>query len=161
MLVAALSLLLATAFPSSSRTSWMTPESFRLVIGMPYEEAAKALGDSGWVMKPGRHENEYVVDYTEDKAMTLEFRKNRLRSVRFELFALIPDIRKAFTEQRELLRRRHGSPKKIANAKSVVIYDDRLPNIMVVLSDDPKTEYGKKGVGFLAVRYFDPSAVSH
>ena len=38
----------------------------------------------------------------------------------------------------------------------VVVYDDRLPNIMVVLSADPKSEYGRKGIGYLAVRYYDP-----
>jgi hypothetical protein len=27
---------------------------------------------------------------------------------------------------------------------------------MVVLSDDPQSRYGKKGVGYLAVRYYDP-----
>ena len=135
----------------------MSPESFRLIIGMPRGDVMKTLGESGWMLKPGRHENEYVVDYTEDKAMTLEFRKDRLRSVRFEFFAFIPDVRKAFTEQQELLRKKHGAPKKRSKLKSIVIYDDRLPNIMVVLSDDPKSEYGKKGVGYLAVRYYDPA----
>ena len=154
-----LALLLATAFPSATQTSWMTPESFRLIIGMPREEVQKALIDSGWTMKPGRHDNEYVVDYTDDKALTLEFRKDRLRSVRFEFFAFIPEVRKAFSEQQELLRKKHGTPRKGAKSKSVVIYDDRLPNIMVVLSDDPKSEYGKKGIGYLAVRYYDPVVV--
>ena len=27
---------------------------------------------------------------------------------------------------------------------------------MVVLSADPKSDYGKKGFGYLAVRYYDP-----
>ncbi len=156
MIASFLTLLLATSFPSSSKTSWMTPESFRLTIGMSRAEAVKTLETSGWTVKRGRADSELVVDYSEDKAMTLEFRRNRLRSVRFELFALIPEIRLAFTEQQALLRKAHGEPKKNVKSKSVVIYDDRLPNIMVVLSDDPKSDYGKKGFGYLAVRYFDP-----
>ena len=34
-----LALLLSTPFPSSSRTAWMRPESFRLSIGMARTEA--------------------------------------------------------------------------------------------------------------------------
>lgn len=156
MTITIFALLVATAFPSSTRTSWMTPESFRLAIGMPKAEAVKALETSGWTLKKGRHENEVVVDYSEDKALTLEFDRDRLRSVRFELFALLPDIRVAFSEQRTLLRKAHGTPRKALKSSAVVLYDDRLPNIMVVLSDDPKSQYGRKGFGYLAVRYYDP-----
>ena len=149
-----IALVLATAFPSTSRTSWMTPQSFHLTIGMTREETVRALETKGWPAKKGRTADEMVVDYSDDKALTLEFRKGRLRSVRFELFAMLPDVRAAFEEQKSLLRTIHGEPKK--SRKSVVVYDDRLPNILVVLSDDPKSDYGKKGVGYLAVRYFDP-----
>ena len=155
-MISVIALLLATSFPSSTKTSWMAPESFRLVIGMSRIEAKNTLETSGWELKPGRNEDEVVIDYDEDKAMTLEFSRERLHSIRFELFALIPEIRKAFDEQQTLLRRVHGAPKKTVKSKSVVIYDDRLPNIMVVLSDDPRSEYGKKGLGYLAVRYYDP-----
>lgn len=156
MLALALSLLLATPFPSSSKTSWMSPQSFRLVIGMSRPDAVGVLKDSGWEVKAGRNDDEAVVDYSDERAMTLEFRRNRLHSVRFELFGMLPDVRAAFEEQRSLLRKLHGEPKKSKRARSVIVYDDRLPNIMVVLSDDPRSEYGKKGVGYLAVRYYDP-----
>lgn len=156
MILSLITLFLATSFPSAAKTSWMAPESFRLVIGMSRIEATKALESSGWTVKPGRNDDEAVVDYADDKAMTLEFSRERLHSIRFELFALIPEIRKAFNEQQKLLRKTHGEPKKTVKSKSVVLYDDRLPNIMVVLSDDPKSEYGKKGLGYLAVRYYDP-----
>lgn len=153
-----LALLLATAFPSTSQTSWMSPQSFRLVIGMTRADAVKSLAGSGWSVKEGRDGNELVVDYSDDKAMTLEFKRDRLRSVRFELFAMLPQIRVAFLEQKQFLLKTHGLPKK-TNEKSVLIYDDRLPNIMVVLSADPKSGYGQKGIGFLAVRYYDPVVV--
>ncbi|HEY3056291.1 MAG TPA: hypothetical protein VGK31_10215 [Thermoanaerobaculia bacterium] len=149
-------LLLVSSFPSNSKTSWMTPQSFRLVIGMSRADAEKTLHDAGWTVKRGKDDNEAVVDYSEDKALTLEFNRDRLRSVRFELFAILPEIRAAFAEQKSLLKKAHGNPKPTVHSESIVVYDDRLPNIMVVLSDDPKTDYGKKGFGYLAVRYYDP-----
>ena len=152
----ALLVLALVAFPSSSRTSWMTPQSFRLLIGMTRADALKTLLDSGWTVKPGRNNDEVVIDYSDDKSLTLEFKTDRLRSVRFELFAVLPEIRQAFAEQKAILHKAHGAPKKSVRSQSIIVYDDRLPNIMVVLSDDPKSDYGKKGVGYLAVRYYDP-----
>ncbi|HVS30173.1 MAG TPA: hypothetical protein VMS98_01845 [Thermoanaerobaculia bacterium] len=151
-----LTLLLATAFPSASKTSWMTPQSFRLTIGMARGAAVQTLMESGWTLKPGRNEDEVVIDYSAEKALTLEFSRERLRSVRFELFALLPEVQAAFFEQKTYLQKAHGEPKRNVRSKSIVLYDDRLPNIMVVVSADPKTEYGRKGFGYLAVRYYDP-----
>ncbi|GAC1430151.1 MAG: hypothetical protein NVSMB68_02410 [Thermoanaerobaculia bacterium] len=148
---------LVVSFPSSNKTSWMTPQSFRLTIGMKRADAEKTLRDAGWSPKPGKDRNQLVVDYSEDKSMTLDFRRDRLRSLRFELFALIPDIRAAFDEEKSTLRKEHGNPKSL-KSPSILVYDDRLPNIVVVLSDNPRSEYGKKGVGYLAVRYYDPVA---
>ena len=150
-----LSFLLATAFPSATKTSWMSPQAFRLMIGMTRPEAVQVLESSGWTVKQGRNDDEVIIDYSDGKAMTLEFRKNRLKSVRFELFAFLPEVRAAFDERRQLLEKELGTAKR-ATSRSVVVYDDRLPNIMVVLHDDPKSEYGQKGLGYLAVRYFDP-----
>lgn len=145
--------LLATTFPSGSKTAWMRPEAFRLRIGMGRGEAVRAL--KAWNPKPGKDANEVVVDYAGDKAMTLEFRKDRLRSIRFELFAFIPDVRKAFDEEKQRLQDTVGTPRKAS--KKVLVYDNALPNVMVVLSDDVKSEQGKKGIGLLAVRYYDPT----
>lgn len=156
MPIAVLILALVSSFPSNSKTSWMTPQSFRLLIGMPRADAVKTLLDSGWAVKPGRNNDEVVIDYSDDKSLTLEFKQERLRSVRFELFAILPEIRQAFAEQRDFLQKEHGAPKKAAKSSSIIVYDDRLPNIMVVLSADPKSDYGKKGIGYLAVRYYDP-----
>lgn len=158
MFLLSLVLAVTAAFPSNSKTSWMTPQSFRLVIGMNRADAEKTLRESGWSLKPGRNHDESIIDCAEDRALTLEYKDDRLRSVRFELFGMIPEVRKAFTEQKEMLEKEHGAPKKAGKSKSIIVYDDRLPNIMVVLSDDPESEYGKKGVGFLAVRYYDPVA---
>lgn len=149
---ALLALLLLTAFPSSSKTSWMRPESFRLSIGMSRTAAEQAL--EKWNPKKGKDSDEIVVDYAEDKSITLEFKKERLRSIRFELFEYLPAIRQSFEEERKYLLDAQGQPPKAT--KSILIYDNALPNVMVVVSDDPNTEQGKKGLGVLAVRYFDP-----
>jgi hypothetical protein len=145
-------LLLLTAFPSNSRTGWMRPDSFRLVIGMPRAQAEEVL--EKWAPKAGRDSNELVVDYADDKAMTLEFKKNRLASVRFELFEYLGAVRLAFDEEKQYLAEALGTPRKAT--KSILIYDNALPNVMVVVTDDPTSEQGKKGLGVLAVRYYDP-----
>lgn len=147
-------LLLATSFPSSSQTSWMRPESFRLAIGMTRGEALQVLSQGGWDSKPGRDANEVVVDYAGDKSLTLEFQRDRLRSIRFELFAFLNDSRRAFDEERQHLAKARGTAKRATSA--LLIYDEALPNVMVVLANDPKSEHGKKGLGLLAVRYYDP-----
>ena len=144
--------LLLTAFPSSDQTSWMRLESFRLTIGMTRDEAIEAIRN--WNPKKGKDQNEVVVDYSGDKALTLEFKNDRLHSVRFELFAFLPQIRKAFGEEQAFLLKARGTPRKAT--KSVLIYDTALPNVMVVVTDNPKSEQGKKGLGTLAVRYYDP-----
>jgi hypothetical protein len=145
-------LLLATSFPSTSRTSWMRPDAFRLAVGMPRAEVVRALDK--WASKAGKDKNELVVDYSEDKSLTLEFKNDRLTSVRFEYFAYLNGIRGAFDEERTYLREAHGEPRLAT--KSILVYDNTLPNVMVVVTDDPKTEQGKKGLGVLAVRYYDP-----
>ncbi|HVE70225.1 MAG TPA: hypothetical protein VNI54_02565 [Thermoanaerobaculia bacterium] len=153
-MAALLALLLAIVQPAS-RTDWMRPESFHLAIGMKRADAVGAL--RAWNPKQGRDPNELVVDYSADKSLTLEFRRERLHAVRFELFMLLPQARAAFEEHRAFLRGRLGEPRK--STKSVLIYDNRLPNVMVVVADDPKSAQGKKGLGVLAVRYYDPARV--
>lgn len=144
-------LLLAVTTPAA-KTDWMRLESFHLAIGMQRAEALDAL--RAWSPKKGKSADEIVVDYTHDKSLTLEFRKNRLRSVRFELFVFLPEVRKVFDEQRTYLMTAMGEPRK--SAKSVLIYDNALPNVMVVVNDDPQSAQGKQGLGVLAVRYYDP-----
>ena len=154
-MTALLALLLTIVQPAASRTDWMRPESFHLAIGMKRAEAIGAL--KAWNPKPGKDGTEVVVDYASDKSLTLEFRKERLHAIRFELFMLLPQVRQAFEEHRAFLRGKLGEPRKAT--KSVLIYDNALPNVMVVVADDPKSEQGKKGLGVLAVRYYDPAIV--
>jgi hypothetical protein len=144
--------LLLIAFPSTSKTSWMRLESFHLAIGMTRDEVVKVIAP--WNPKFGKDHDEIVVDYDGDKAMTLQMRDDRLRSVRFELFVFLPEARKVFDEQKAYLREAFGAPRKATS--SILIYDNALPNVMVVMTNDPKSENGKKGLGVLAVRYYDP-----
>jgi hypothetical protein len=155
MLFALLALFLANPFPSTSKTSWMRPESFHLQIGLSRAETLKRLGEGGWKTKAGKNGNELVVDYSDADSITLQFRKKRLKALRFEHFAFLQEARSAFDEEKAYLRDALGAPKKM-KTKAIVLYDRVLPNVMVVLSADPKSENGKKGLGLLVVRYFDP-----
>ncbi len=156
-MIAVLTLLLATVFPSSNRTAWMRPEAFHLTIGMSRADALKTLAEGGWKTQPGKDESQLIVDYDEVKSLTLGFSGDRLTSIRFELFEIVTKVQSAFDEEKAYLRTRLGKPKKLPS-KSVVLYDNKLPNVMAILSADPNSEQGKKGVGMLIVRYFDPLA---
>lgn len=147
---AALLLTAATTFSGSSRTAWMRPESFHLVVGMPRAEAMRTLADNGWEVKKGDAADEAVVDYTSTKSLTLQFRNERLHSIRFELFGLLPEMQEAFAEEKAYLAKTYGEP-RATRSKTTVIYDSMLPNVMAVVMDK-----GTKGLSYVAVRYFDP-----
>lgn len=147
--------LLFTVFPSSSQTSWMRPDAFHLSIGMSRFAALGTLRSAGYDVKPGKQKGEMFVDYTADKTMTLHFNEGRLWSVRFELFTFLPDVPKAFEELRADLRKDRGEPKKLSS-KSILVYDDTVPNVMVVMSNDIHSANGRKGIGYVVVRYYDP-----
>ena len=149
-MLAALVLFLATAMPSAKGTAWMHPESFHLVVGMPRAEAMKTLSEGGWKPTKGRDADELIVDYTQTKALTLQFRKERLHSIRFELFGMLPEVQRAFDEQKSVLAKRLGEPRP-TRSKSTLIYDGTLPNVMVVIAENQQ-----RGLPMLAVRYFDP-----
>jgi hypothetical protein len=153
-MIAILALFFATAFPSTSKTSWMNPESFHLKVGMDRVDAVKALESNGWKTKRGDAAGQLVVDYADDKSITLQFHEERLISIRFELFTILQDAPVAFEEERTFLRASLGRPRR--HTKKVIVYDHILPNVMAVLSADPKSEQAQKGVGMLVVRYYDP-----
>ncbi|MGH9421606.1 MAG: hypothetical protein ACRD3J_16640, partial [Thermoanaerobaculia bacterium] len=146
-MIAVLALFFGIAFPSNSKTSWMRPESFHLTIGMTRTSAVSALESNGWKTKKGDSASQLVVDYADDKSLTLEFRQERLKSIRFELFTILPEAPKAFEEERAFLRDALGEPRM--GSKKILVYDHVLPNVMAVLSADPKSEQAKKGIGML------------
>jgi hypothetical protein len=152
-MILAVAMLLASVSPSSN-TSWMHPDSFHLIIGMPQREAVKVLQEGGWKVTPAKEKDHMIMDYADDKSLTLQFKKGRLHAVNFELFALVPQAQIAFVEQKVMLREKLGEPRKAL--PSIVLYDDRLPNVMMVLNANPKSEHGRRGLGMLVVRYYDP-----
>jgi hypothetical protein len=154
-MIAILAIFFATAFPSNSKVSWMRPESFHLTVGMKRAAAVKALESSGWHTKKGDAAGQLVVDYSDDKSLTLQFAGERLTSIRFELFTILQDAPKAFEEERAFLRASLGKPRQ--GTKKILIYDHKLPNVMAILSADPKSEQAQKGVGMVVVRYYDPA----
>jgi hypothetical protein len=152
-----LALIFATAFPSSSKVSWMRPESFHLSIGMSRSDALRKLQEGGWKAQKGDDASHMVVDYSSTQSLTLDFQKERLRSIRFELFTILSQIDSAFEEEKAYLRKAFGEPKPV-KSKAMLVYDSTLPNIMAVVSNKPKSENGKRGLGVLVVRYYDPLA---
>jgi hypothetical protein len=151
-----LMLIMATAFPSTSKTSWMRPESFHLAIGMSRSDTVQTLERGGWKPQKGDDFSHLIVDYSSTQSLTLEFHRNRLRSIRFELYTELHQIAGAFEEEKAYLRKTFGKPKAV-KSKSVLIYESTLPNVMAVVNDDPKSLNGKKGLGVLVVRYYDPA----
>jgi hypothetical protein len=154
-MIAFIAFLLATSFPSNSKTSWMRPESFHLSIGMTRAAAMKELETFGWKAKRGEDDAHWNVDYADDKSFTMRFDHGRLHSLRFELYAIVGQTRNAFAEEKAFLQETFGKPR--ISTPALIVYDQRLPNVMVVLNDDPKSEAGRKGVGILVVRYYDPA----
>lgn len=151
-------LLLAILFavaPNVSQTSWMRPDAFHLTIGMTKADAVKTLTSGGLTLRDGDHAGQMIADITSTKSITIEFTKDRLQSVRFELFTMSDAMGAAFEEEKKFLRDSLGAPKSIAS-KSMVIYDRTLPNVMAVVTTDVK-----QGLSTLAVRYFDPATASH
>lgn len=148
--------ILATAFPSSSKTAWMQPAAFHLALGMPREKAVATLESAGWEAKPGKAENHLIVEYDNGRTVTLAFEKNRLQSIRFEYVAFIPELKTAFQEQQTFLENRLGPAKKLS--PTILAYDRQVPSVFLVLSTDAKSSFGRQGVGFLVVRYFEPPA---
>jgi hypothetical protein len=133
----------------------MRPDAFHLTIGMRRAAAVRALESNGWKTKRGDDAGQLVVDYAEDKSLTLQFDHDRLKSIRFELFTILHDAPKAFEEERLFLRQSLGQPRM--RSKKILLYDHVLPNVMAVLSADPKSEQAQKGVGMVVVRYYDPA----
>lgn len=150
-----IALLLATTFPSSSRTSWMRPESFHLVVGMPRAEAMKTLERDGWKPRPLKGSDELTFDYTEARGVTLQFHKERLSAIRFEFFAFVDEAHSVFEEERSYLKSTFGEPH--TKTKSLLVYDRQLPNIIAVLSMNQAAN-ARHLIGMVVVRYYDPVA---
>lgn len=156
----ALALLLFGAgdpFPSISRTSWMEPAAFRLEIGMPRADVEAKIMEAGLKIVPGKYARQFVVHYSEKKTLTLGFVDDELQSLRFEYVDFIPGVRTANEERLLTLTESLGYDGKELN-DGILLFDRGMPNVMVVLSTRHDDSFGRQGLGFLSVRYYDPSA---
>ena len=153
-MIAVAALLFATTFPSFNRTAWMRPDAFHLSIGMTRHAVVETLTSNGFNPQPTKKDHELVVDYADDKSLTLQFEHDRLHAIRFELYVIVGQAHDAFAEEKAHLAHAYGAPSRAT--KRLLLYDNRLPNVLVVLNDDPKSDSGKKGIGLLVVRYYDP-----
>lgn len=148
------------SFPTTSRTSWMEPDSFHLCIGMTRKAAEETIQRFGWEMTPGKYPRVLVIKYDDTKTVTIQFVDEKLQSIRFEYVGFVPDVRIASEERRAQLERSLGYNGKKQGPDGNILMFDRAPavHIMVVTSTRPDDSFGRQGLGFLAVRYFDPSA---
>lgn len=135
----------------------MSPESFHLSIGMKRSDAEATLAEHRWKLKEGK-QGDVVVEIESNKTMTIGFRAGKVDSIRFEYVAFFQDVKSAYADRENALRKSHGPPKRAGASAKVLIYDRTSPNVHVVLSTDRSTSYGKQGLGFLVVRYFAPPA---
>jgi len=146
--------LLAATLPSTSRTAWMTPEAFRLSVGMRRDAAIRELKRSARDWKKGKVTDEIVVAYEEGKTVTLKFGSGRLQSIRFELVGFIPAIKQGLIERAGELGHLMGPGKKLGS--STISYETRTLHVMLVSAISRETSFGKQGLGYLVVRYFEP-----
>ncbi len=158
-LVLSMQFLVQGGMPAPSVSEWMDPQKFGLCIGMSRADVESAVEHAGLQSKPGKYPRQLVVRYGETRTLMLQFVDDKLQSVRFELVDFIPVVRAAYDERVVAIEKTLGyEAAKKKGDLAVVLYNRESPNVMVVLSTLPKDEFGKQGLGFLAIRWFDPSA---
>ncbi|MCM2314870.1 MAG: hypothetical protein NDJ92_06945 [Thermoanaerobaculia bacterium] len=157
----ALAIQLATQapLPSASSYAWMSPQSFGFEIGMPRPEIEAKIARAGWKSLPGKYPRQLVVHYSDTKTVMLLFVDDKLQSARFELVDFIPIVRAAYEERVVAIEQElcyEGVKQK--GDREVLLFSRESPNVMVVLSTLSNDDFGRQGLGFLAIRWFDPSA---
>ena len=158
-LVLALQLATHAASPSASNSAWMSPRSFGFEIGMPRPEIEAKIARAGWKSLPGKYPRQLIVQYSDTKTVMLLFVDDKLQSARFELVDFIPTVRAAYDERVGAIEKElsyEGAKQK--GDREVLLFNRESPNVMVVLSTVPNDDFGRQGLGFLAIRWFDPSA---
>jgi len=160
MLALVLLLQLSTqAANPEAALDWMSPERLGLCIGMARPDVETAVERAGLKAEPGKYSRQLVVHYAETKTVTMQFVDDRLQSIRFELVDFIPTVRGAYKEQVAAIEKQLGyEVAKQKGDRAVLMYNRENPNIMVVLSTVPDDAFGRQGLGFLAIRWFDPEA---
>lgn len=149
-----------TAFPSTSSMSWMEPAAFRLSIGMSEKQARERLHRDGHILVPQEKAGELAIEYDTGRTVTIEFRGGRLASMRFELVDFQPKMRDHWRVLSGKLRRELGAPSLTPPGTDVLIWNERSPQAMAALSMKPDDRFGRQGLGYVVVRYFEPPAAA-
>jgi hypothetical protein len=158
-LVVFLQFLVQGSAPAASSSEWMDPGRFGVCIGMTRSDVEGAIDRAGLKAEAGKYPRQLVVRYAETKTITLQFVDDKLQSIRFELVDFIPIVRRAYDERLGVIEKTLGYETEKQNGdRAVVMFKRESPNVMVVLSTMPNDEFGKQGLGFLAIRWFDPAA---
>ncbi|HEU5163057.1 MAG TPA: hypothetical protein VFV54_07925 [Thermoanaerobaculia bacterium] len=153
-LLLTIALLLGGVAPESA-TGWMEPSRLGLVVGMTRASAETALERRGQTLLPGKEPGHVIVHLSDKRTVTLAFEAGTLRSIRFELVGFIPEIRRAFAEAKADLAKKLGDPSRALDRPMVLQYDASSPKVYVFAAADPVTSFGKQGLGFLVIRYFE------
>lgn len=146
-------LLLQLQFPAADETSWMEPASFHLDLGEPRSEVEASFAARGWRIERD-DDGTFIHDYAEGKVVTMEFRKDRLTSIRFELVSLRPRLSDNWEQVKSRLRDRFGDPE--VEKASLLLTGTEDEAVHAVLEDDLDSSLGKQGAGRIIVRYFVP-----
>lgn len=153
-MIATLMILLASQFPSASDTAWMEPAAFRLLIGEPREHLVSSFERKGWTLESTDDADVLLHPYDESKSVVMEFRDDRLVSIRFELVSFHPRLSKDWSEVTTRLRERFGEPE--VDHQRLLVQHTGAFTIHAVLSDSPDSDLGQSGAGLIIVRYFVP-----
>jgi len=160
MLALVLLLQLSTqAANPEAALDWMSPDKLGVCIGMERGDVETTIERAGLKAEPGKYSRQLVVHYSETKTVTMQFVDERLQSIRFELVDFIPAVRGAYQERLGAIEKKFGyeAPQQKGD-RAVVMFNRETPNVMIVLSTVPDDAFGRQGLGFLAIRWFDPAA---
>ncbi|MFA6959008.1 MAG: hypothetical protein WC538_24310 [Thermoanaerobaculia bacterium] len=158
-LLVLLQFLMQGGAPAVSSHDWMSPDKLGLCIGMARPDVEAAVERAGLKAEPGKYSRQLVVHYAETRTVTMQFVDDRLQSIRFELVDFIPSVRGAYKERLGAIEKTVGyQAAKQKGDRAVVTFNRETPNVMVVLSTVPDDAFGRQGLGFLAIRWFDPAA---
>lgn len=152
--VLAFALLLGGVVPETA-TSWMDPERLGLSVGMTRAAAEAILAERGHATEAGKEPGHRIIRLSDKRTVTLAFEGGALRSIRFELVGFMPEIARAFREAKATLAKKHGTPSRAVEKPPILQYEGTTPKIYVVAATDPSTSFGKQGLGFLVIRYFE------
>lgn len=153
-LLLSLALLFGGVVPDTA-TGWMDPARLGVSLGMTRADAVRTIEGRGYATEEGKEPGHLIVPVGEKRTVTLAFEADALRSIRFELVSFLPEIQSAFEEAKQRLARKHGAPSRSIAKPPILQYDATKPKIYVVAATDASTEFGKQGLGFLVIRYFD------